>query len=494
MPTGEAAFKKYFKVLTTRIERMSQTQVCIGCHVLSNRSLGNIKFRSPEGHLLAWLKKERVFIESDNLGINRPVTIGYFTKIAGTVTHLTNFREHLVNQLMLAEIEAALAVELAPYLKKEQLDAMSSGDEFIPAPPAFEIYRTRLSHGREPSKVSTEVLGVKCAAVDAKLLSEFFTRLASETDNEQRDRVFIPKGAAYLLGPQTYEQILRKNNFFLMTVATIPVNLAYEAWFAIIDPNQAAETDEPVSLYDHLVRKPWFLWIESVVKTKCLLVTTKPNLPEARAWIDENLENMIRKSIPPGIDPPSSLLPRCLDKPMPSASSISYADILKKQFSLSSTTKPDESTNRPPRKRQAALIDYDSDTGKGATAAIAASQQMVPATVTTTTVDYAAEMKLIKQELASLRTLITSAVEQMKSATDSLASSRPTSTRAMDIEVDMPKDTNRPARPNHLPIEINDLVTDLKYEIATIVMETRALFEKSKTSMMTNYQPPPPVT
>jgi len=92
-------------------------------------------------------KTERVFLESNNLGIHRPVTIGYFTKIAGTVMHLTNFCEHLVNQLMLVEIDAALAVELAPHLKKEQLNAMSSGNEFIPAPPAFKIYRTCLSHG-----------------------------------------------------------------------------------------------------------------------------------------------------------------------------------------------------------------------------------------------------------------------------------------------------------------------------------------------------------
>jgi len=41
---------------------------------------------------------------------------------------------------MLVEIEAALTVDPAPHLKKEQLNTMSSGDEFIPAPPAFEIY------------------------------------------------------------------------------------------------------------------------------------------------------------------------------------------------------------------------------------------------------------------------------------------------------------------------------------------------------------------
>jgi len=372
MPTREADFKKYFRVLMTCIERKNQSQVCIGCHVLSNRSLGNIKFRSQDAHLLAWLKKERIFLESDNLGINCPATIGYFTKIAGTYMHLANYRDHLTNQLMEVEIEAETIVALAPHLKQAQLDAMSSGDDFVSLP-FFEIYCTKLSHGREPSQVSTEVLGVKCTPQDAKLLSKFFTRLASETTNDQRDSVVVPKGAAYLLGPQTYEQILRDNNFFLTTVATIPVNLTYNAWFAVIDANQSTET-EPISLYDHLVRKPWFLRIESVAKEKCLLITTKPNLPEARAWIDENLEPLIRKSIPEGIDPPTSLLPRRLDKPTFTASSQTYADILKKQFSISSASTPaDTANNRPPRKRQAAIIDYDSDAGMGPQATIVGS-------------------------------------------------------------------------------------------------------------------------
>jgi len=351
MPTGEAVFKKYFKVTTTRIERQNQTQVCIGCHVMCNRSLGQIKFRSPEGHLLAWLKKERIFLESDTLGIERPVTIGYFTKIAADLTHLANYRDHLVNQLMMVDIDANLAVTLAPHLKQEQLAAMTSGEDYIPILPDFEVYRTRISHGREQHQVSTPVLGIKTAPRDAKLLGEFFTRLASATNNEQRDGVFIPKGASYLLGEATYTQILRENQFFLTTVMTVPVNLAYEAWFAIIDPNQTSDS-EPISLYDHLVRKPWFLRIESVGNNKCLVVTTKANLAEARAWLDANLEPMIRKSIPPGIDPPSSSLPRRLDKPVYSETSKTYAEILKKQFTLTSTpaTQSDTTATRPPRK------------------------------------------------------------------------------------------------------------------------------------------------
>ncbi len=237
---------------------------------------------------------------------------------------------------MLVEIEADTAVNLAPHLKQERLDAMSNGDDFIPILPEFEIYRTRLSHGREPSQVATEVLCVKCAPKDAKLLGEFLTRMASTTSNEQRDRVYLPEGAAYLLGTQTYAQVFQANNVFLNTVATIPMNLMYNAWFAVINQNQTSE-NEPILLHDYLLRQPWFLRIESVGPNKCLLVTTHNNLQDARNWINANLEQLIQKSIPDGIDPPSSLLPRRLDKPVYSATSLTYADILKKQVSLAAT-------------------------------------------------------------------------------------------------------------------------------------------------------------
>jgi len=90
------------------------------------------------------------------LGIHHPATIGYFTKIASTYTHLTNFCDHLINQLLMIEIDDATVIDLVPHLKQEQLDTMSSSDEFVPLP-SFEIYHTRLSHGQEPLQVSTEV-------------------------------------------------------------------------------------------------------------------------------------------------------------------------------------------------------------------------------------------------------------------------------------------------------------------------------------------------
>jgi len=333
IPTGKNEFKKFFKVSTTRNEKQNKMHICISCHVLSNWTLGNIKFQSTDGNLLAWLKKEKIFIESDSLGINRLVTIGYFTKIASSFTHLANFRNHLVNQLMLVEINATTTIKLMPHLKQMQLDAMMNGDNFVPILPGFEIYHKRLSHSHDKSKVSTDVLGVKSAPKDAKILGKFFTCMASATNNDQCDGVFLPKGAAYLLGPQTYTQVLQENKFFLTTVATIPVNLEYNAWFANINPNQTSDTD-PISLHDHLLCKPWFLCIELVAKNKCHLITTQNNLLEACEWIDMSLQPLIQQSIPPGIDPPASLLPWHLNKPVYLQASVTYANILEKQFPL----------------------------------------------------------------------------------------------------------------------------------------------------------------
>jgi len=474
LPSNESEFKKYFNVSLSRKEKQNQSHVCIGFHALSNRSLGNIKFHSSDGHLLKWLKTERVFLESDCLGTERPVTIGYFTKIDSTITHLANFRNHLANQLMLVDIDADTAVDLAPYLKTARLEAMSNGDEFVPILPAFEIYRTRISHGREPSKVSTDVLGIKCSPRDARLLGEFLTRMAETTSTDQRDGVFLPTGAVHLLGPQIYDQILKDNNFFLTTVATIPVNLEYGAWFAVIDPATTSEAD-PISLHEHLIRKPWFLRIESAGLNKCLIVTTKPNLPEAREWVDTSLVPLIRTSLPPGHDPPPSQLPRRLDKPVYSASRQSYAEVLKKQFSLEPADSSTSTTanNRPPRKRQAAIIDYDSDStnspsSTNATTNKSHSHQCTSSHIststpmnstTTTTVDYAAELASLRTDLNSLRSLITTAVEQLKTEIASLLVTPASSNMETEIAVNEPPTANIPA--------LSDLIADLKHDIAT---------------------------
>ncbi len=150
-----------------------------------------------------------------------------------------------------------------------------------------------------------------------------------------------------------------------------------------------------------------------------LIITTKPNLPDARAWIDANLETMICKSIPLEIEPPPShLLPHRLDKPVITTTSRTYADILKQQFSIEpTTTTKDTAHNHPPRKQQATLLNYNSDQSEEMTA-IANNTSSTPktpcenpgnhsnsqnnATTMNNVIDYAQELATLKSELQSL--------------------------------------------------------------------------------------------
>jgi len=158
---------------------------------------------------------------------------------------------------MLIDIVANTIIKLALHLKEVQIDVMSNGNEYVPILPNFELYQMQLSQVHTLPDLD-QCDWCEMQVQDAKLLSEFFMRLVAEISNDQHDSTFLPKGAAYLRGPQTYVQVLKDNNFFLSNMATIPINLVYDAWFAIIDPHTTSEID-PISLHKHLLCKPWFL-------------------------------------------------------------------------------------------------------------------------------------------------------------------------------------------------------------------------------------------
>jgi len=168
------------------------------------------------------------------------------------------------------------------------------------------------------------------------------------------------------------------------------------------------------------------LCIESVAPNKCLIVTTQNNLPEVQAWIYVNLEQLICKLIPAGINLPPSLLLQCLDKPVYLATSHTYAKIFEKQFSLAATpTTPTTATNCLPCKWQAMLIEYASD-GVPASPAHAVASTISQSTVApsllllATAAKYVAELLSLKTEIISLCNIITSAVAEIISALMSL--------------------------------------------------------------------------
>jgi len=142
LPTGKTEFTKFFTVSTARIVTKNQSNICVGGHLLSNRSLGQIKFQSNDNHFLTWLKKTWIFIESDSLGVDRPIMISYLTKIDPNLTNLTFFCNHLAIQLMLIKVKDDTAITLATHLQQTQLDAMTNSNDFVLILPCFELYKT----------------------------------------------------------------------------------------------------------------------------------------------------------------------------------------------------------------------------------------------------------------------------------------------------------------------------------------------------------------
>jgi len=129
------------------------------------------------------------------------------------------------------------------------------------------------------------------------------------------------------------------------------------------------------------------------------------------------------------------------------ASSQTYANILKKQFSLALMTSTSTAIqNQPSRKCQATILDYGMD------------PQLAP-------VDYIAELMALKQDLQSLCTLITTAVTQLKMEIASL--------HVTPVSHAMETDSNHPT--DQTP-EIQELIADLKHDIATIAIEMRTKF------------------
>ncbi len=206
---------------------------------------------------------------------------------------------------------------------------------------------------------------------------------------------------------------------------------------------------------------------------------------------------MVHQSIPPGLDLPSALLPCCLNKATHTAASQSYADILKKQFSIALTTSATTTDiTRPPCKRQATKLDYNSDTSEdqpqsttntvSSTNSMTNTQQTnsLPMTTATNAATYAVELLSLKTEIDSLKTVIALAVEQFKNAIKSLTTTphQPAS-NAMDTNADTKSDANNP---NQIQTDIPSLIHDLKHEIITFVIKTHALLQHKSLPMIQN--------
>jgi len=173
------------------------------------------------------------------------------------------------------------------------------------------------------------------------------------------------------------------------------------------------------------------------------------------------------------------------------ATSQTYADILKMQFSVAATpTASATASNQPLHKWQATLIDYNSDGLTASTAPTAASnissQHMVASSTAPMArpANYAAELLSLKAEIISLCNIITDAVAQFKSTIASHPTQSTPLSDIMETDANHQMDTTPCNKRNS---NLTDLIANLKYEIATVIIETCIMFQQQTTPKPTAY-------
>ncbi len=409
LPTNEDTFKQFFTLSTDVRANKNQQHIIIGCKLLSERTLNEIKFDKTRPQFLNWLTNEKVFIESDALGVLKTTSIGYLTQLHPLLTNRTNLKALLQTALEDVIIDAKLAVELDPELKTAVTEASANGDVFTPEVPPFEIYKTKLIHGRDKEKVETNVLGIKGTLQQARLLKEFFSQLASPAHYEKQIGVFVPMGAVHLLGAANYIKLIRDNNAFIHNTATIPIgDFQHETLDIPFSMDSSTDIDQ-TTLLDLFNDQPWCFSIDkTTIHNKVMITTSKDQLEMARKWIDETLPTIYSQFIADKIDVTTlrHLTPRRLDKPVLTAASTAYADQLKKRTTVTTAAATNSKQfAKPPRQRKIPQVamTFDEDnfpklpeaSAKPITTNVEAPTPTVTANPQATPYDYKAEMDRI---------------------------------------------------------------------------------------------------
>jgi len=232
--------------------------------------------------LVDWLKKEKIFLESDALGIKKMATIGYLTKLHPHLTSQTHLKPLLIKELSNITIDPTLACKLDLTQKQKQTEAMSNSDMFIPELPDFELYKAHISYGRDNDCFSTDVIGIKCATEIARLLKEFFSQLCNPMELDTHLGVFIPTGAVHQLGAPTYANLICKNNEFIHSVMMIPVGNFQHATLDIPFSTDNTTDINMTMLEEQILKQSWCLRVErSSTENKVPILTTKGQLTVA---------------------------------------------------------------------------------------------------------------------------------------------------------------------------------------------------------------------
>ncbi len=315
--------------------------------------------------MMEWLKKQNVYIEVDSLGRKTIRTIGYLFFLHPHMTHHVSLKGILREALTDISISQEEVEEIDPnattFFKfkpnttdadadidtidedADDEEAGNSDDKLLNIP--FELFHTNVGYGITTKRVTTKALAIKCNVDNGKILHELF--LCIKIDKNIFPSVkYVSVGMANLLGPEPYMHLIRQNNAYLQTLATIPVLGFTDSTLNYTIPVNRGTPGATQSIRDILMTTDWCTQIEPTqTPGRMLLITTKSNLDTGRQWLDNNLTPIFQLYLPqnPNYEPD-------LENPMPHRADIrpantrldSYADALRQCI-----IPPPQSTKNP---------------------------------------------------------------------------------------------------------------------------------------------------
>jgi len=120
-----------------------------------------MKHTDKPSHLIQWLTKETVYLESDSLGTGKTKTIGHLTGIHPRITNHNHTKEKLFDTLNSTFIDYVEAQKLDSSLKDLNTIMQELEEQPTVHCPAFKIFQTTIGIGNKPH-IKTDVIGIKC--------------------------------------------------------------------------------------------------------------------------------------------------------------------------------------------------------------------------------------------------------------------------------------------------------------------------------------------
>jgi len=196
------------------------------------------------------------------------------------------------------------------------------------------------------------------------LLKEFFAQLGNPMDLETCISLVVPTGTVHTIGAEAYTNLICDNNVFLNSITTIPLGNFQHATLDIPFSLDSNTDIDQTTLAELILEQSWCISVEKTITTnKVLVVTAHGQINMARKWFDKVFPTIYKNNISDKIDVTmlKHMIPFCLDKPILTAASTTYAERLKLRTSCITSTnnKPSQFTRPPKEKTQRPKVSFD---------------------------------------------------------------------------------------------------------------------------------------